>query len=103
MTIRMASPEDATEGYYRMTHYIEDGGPFDVACRALLAAGFKINWADRIVRPTAPSDDPNDPDNKPAKQDRIKFSYPSCGLNAWAKPSAKITCADCAVLMPPTQ
>jgi hypothetical protein len=89
---------------YRMTHYIEQNGAFDVACAALLDSGFKINWADRIIRSkmeTVDPDDPDDPDATPQKKDRIKFSCPSCGLNAWAKPTAKLACATCSLHLSP--
>lgn len=65
---------------HQMTHYIIEGGPFDRACTALLNAGFRINW-----------------------HDRIKFTCRVCGLNAWAKPSARLGCTDCAVPMLPTK
>lgn len=73
----------------RMSHFIIDGGAFDRACAALLATGFRINWHDH-VKPEVPAAEPG-----AAKTDRIKFSCPSCGLNAWAKPTAQITCTDC--------
>ena len=80
---------------YRMTHFIEEGGPFDCECQALLESGFQINWADRIVRPNVPNHDPNDPGEQPQKKDRVKFTCPGCALNAWAKPSAKFACVTC--------
>ncbi len=88
---------------YQMTHYIEEGGLFDRACTELLDTGFKINWADRIVRSNSP-----DPDNGAAppeaptpKSDRIKFTCTECGLNAWAKPTAKLDCGNCRVSLRP--
>lgn len=32
----------------RVTHLIEDDGPFDIACRKLLADGFAFAWVDRV-------------------------------------------------------
>ncbi len=83
---------------YRMSHYIVEGGPFDIACTELLASGFRINWHERVILYTATpgGDEPIEPD---AKKDRIKFTCPSCTLNAWAKPAARLTCTDCRVQM----
>ncbi|MCW2308840.1 SprT-like domain-containing protein [Rhodobium gokarnense] len=85
---------------HRMSHVIVNGGPFDIACRALLDTGFQINWHDRVnlTGLHAGGDDDVDHPN-PQKKDRIKFTCPECGLNAWAKPSALLKCADCERLM----
>jgi len=84
----------------RVSHWIIPGGRFDVACSALLESGFSILWRDRLIRATKPAD-PNGDDGseKKPKRDRIKFSCPQCTLNAWAKPSAKLTCTTCGVAM----
>jgi len=85
---------------YRMTHYIVEDGLFDRACSELLASGLQINWADRVVHRKQPGVDPNDPETGAeiaTKRDRIKFTCGSCGLNAWAKPSAQLACATCAL------
>jgi len=37
------------------------------------------------------------------KNDRIRFSCPECALNAWAKPSAKLACGTCGLIMNPSQ
>lgn len=94
---------------FQMTHYIADGGPFDLACQALLADGFRINWADRVeawheIHGTMSA--PAAPGSKvapvvPTKKDRIKFTCPSCGQNAWARPSAEIACTPCALRLLP--
>lgn len=36
-------------------------------------------------------------ENRPSrkKKDRLKFTCHSCGMNAWAKPTAKLTCTNC--------
>ena len=40
-----------------MSHYIEDGGPFDKACKELLTTEFKLSWLDRFPphKPTPPT------------------------------------------------
>jgi len=92
---------DGNKTGYRMSHYIDKDGVFDLSCSLLLKSGFQIKWADRIVRSKLPDCDPSDPDNNSSKKDRIKFTCPSCSLNAWAKPSAKIACGTCSLIMSP--
>jgi len=85
----------------RMTHYIIDGGPFDVACRDLLDSDFRINWHDRLVfQSVGPNGDPDDTPAPPQKKDRVKFTCGECDLNAWAKPSARLVCGICGIAMP---
>jgi len=72
----------------QMSHYIREGGPFDRACAALLARGFGITWADRAVA--------SHPGGKKTRSGvRVKYSCPSCGLNAWAKPESALVCGTC--------
>ena len=85
---------------HRMSHVIVNSGPFDIACRALLDTGFQINWHDRVNLTGLHAGGDDDGDQpEPQKKDRIKFTCPECGLNAWAKPSALLKCADCERLM----
>lgn len=88
---------------HRMTHYIIEGGPFDLACRELLSAGFRINWHGRVeLRTTGFSGGGTSPDpdpQQPGKRDRVKFTCPCCKLNAWAKSTAGLTCTACSVPM----
>ncbi len=109
-----AAPGGKRTGY-RVSHNILPGGMFDRVCSELLATGFRISWADRIVRPNSgdfgfgaseaggESVGPNAA-IKAKKRDRIRFtcSDKSCGLNAWAKPSAKLICGNCRVKMHPS-
>jgi predicted SprT family Zn-dependent metalloprotease len=55
-----------------MSDYIIEGGRFQVACRKLLARGFKLDWQGRSQ-------------DEPKKWGRIKYSCPNCGLNAWGE------------------
>lgn len=81
----------------RMTHYIIAGGAFDRACATLLATGFRINWHDHLQRKGSSGGPAGEPGAE--KADRIKFSCLSCHLNAWAKPTAHLTCTDCRLPM----
>lgn len=84
---------------HRMTHYIVDGGPFDRACRELIATGFLITWRDRLVFTGGNSGAGDDDLEPPQKKDRVKFTCRQCALNAWAKPSALLSCTICGVPM----
>ncbi|WP_417729050.1 hypothetical protein [Roseovarius sp.] len=81
---------------YGMTHLIIENGPFDRAARALLESGFEFRWRDRrsLIDPTKLPDEPDDTGEDP-KPTRAKYSCPSCGLNAWAKPAARLVCGVC--------
>jgi predicted SprT family Zn-dependent metalloprotease len=67
-----------------MTHYIVDGGPFDLACRELLAGGVRLEWQSR-ERPASPA----------KARSKTKYSCPGCGLNVWGKPGLHVLCGDC--------
>lgn len=69
----------------RMSHYIIDGGPFDASCRALLSTGFKLTWQSKR---TGNGD-------KVTKKDKIKYTCPDCGVNAWGKPGLHLICGEC--------
>lgn len=82
---------------YRMSHYVEEGGRFDVVCRELLVSGFTLRWRDKVqyaVRRAQRDELPAKALESPA-QTRAKFTCANCKLNAWAKPSARIACVDC--------
>ncbi len=91
---------------YQMSHYIIDGGPFDLSFQRLVASGFELSWADHSTRISAAPDGENTPDSsgdpesaKPKKKDRIKFRCSGCALNAWAKPAAKLARGSCHILL----
>jgi hypothetical protein len=68
----------------KMTHYILEGGPFDLAATELLAGGFKLTWQDPGSGRAAKSG-----------QNKQKYTCPQCGLNAWAKPDVHLVCGSC--------
>ena len=70
-----------------MSHYVIPDGPFEQAYRQLAASGWKLNL-ESVVR-----------EGKTATKrypQKTKFSCSTCGLNAWAKPDAALTCTACA-------
>jgi hypothetical protein len=94
----------------RVTHMIVEGGPFDLACAALLDTGVGIAWVER-GHPTAHEGGEGEGGEgaegegtgKAAKAARAKaasktkFCCPGCGANAWGKPDLRITCGACNV------
>ena len=75
------------------SHYILEGGPFDLAAETLLARGFRLNWQSADFTGQAA---------KTAKdRSKTKFTYPSCGQNAWAKAEAALICGVCEEPMEP--
>jgi hypothetical protein len=69
----------------KITHYVIRGGAFDGAANELLADSFKVSWASI----------PNGPGAAQKKKNKIKYTCEACGLNAWAKPNARLICGDC--------
>lgn len=70
----------------QMTHYIIEGGPFDVACAEFTG---KLQWQS-LPRPSA---------LKTKASSKTKFTCPECGQNAWAKPTSNLMCGDCEIHM----
>jgi len=84
-----AAPGGAMTGQ-KMSHYVIEGGPYDVACDELVSMGFSLTWADR-----------GDYDRKQPKTvvSKMKFTCPDCQQNAWAKPTGSLVCGECDVPM----
>jgi SprT-like family len=70
----------------RVTHMIEAGGASAASCAALVASGVTINWHDPHAKSAAA---------RKKRNTRAKFTCRGCGLNAWAKPQARLACGDC--------
>ena len=87
----------------QMTHYIIEGGPFDVACNELLASGFELSWSEknRIAEALAnpvegdPDGGDGDPVEPKDRSNRHKYTCPGCRLNAWGKPNILLMCGQC--------
>lgn len=108
-----------------MTHYIIEGGAFEMACQELLTTGFTLSWYDRYAPPeyvaqiraaqasaSAGLADPAHPSpagseitgpdgaivedpGEPSKTYKTKYTCPNCKANAWGKPTLKLICGDC--------
>lgn len=73
----------------KVTHEIVEGGPFDVACKELLAAGLTLPYSERAFTEQQAKR------AKVKKASKTKYTCPSCEANAWAKPGANLVCGDC--------
>ena len=76
----------------KVTHIIEEGGRFDKACTAYLATAPAILYHDRAGDGEAAT-------RKKKAASKTKYSCPTCDLNAWAKPDAKLICGKCKKVM----
>lgn len=70
----------------KVSHYVETGGAFEVACAELLSSGFDTLLVDLSSY-----------DNARVKKAASKTRYTcvTCLAKAWAKPGTKLTCGDC--------
>jgi predicted SprT family Zn-dependent metalloprotease len=84
------APGGKTTGQ-QMTHYIVEGGAFDIAYERLMASGWNDILPVDIWRMGARKKKPG--------ATRQKYTCPGCELNVWAKPSARLRCEDCDELM----
>jgi ssDNA-binding Zn-finger/Zn-ribbon topoisomerase 1 len=86
---------------YHMTHFIIDGGPFDILTRQMITSGFKLSWleAEVPISDLTPVKAPRFPEDDDGSH-RWKFTCPKCGFNAWAKPNGLVDCGTCHILMP---
>lgn len=108
----------------RMSHYVAEGGPFDVACTDLMTREFTLSWFDRFPpvppgaaglgpAPSGAGDDGPDkgrgewidlvglgieapaPGGKPRTGGRVKYRCPGCGVQVWGKPDLALMCGAC--------
>ena len=67
-----------------VTHDIIPGGLYAQAYSKLKAQGFELHWQ------SVPGQQA-----KAKAASKTKFTCPTCGQNAWAKPAAALICGDC--------
>lgn len=72
----------------KVSHYIEDGGAFDRACAELVSKGFDALYVELWSEGEAAK-------RKKKAASKTRYTCPDCGLNAWAKPDARLVCGDC--------
>jgi hypothetical protein len=72
-----------------VSHYILDNGPFDIACRELLAGGNAgLRYGDMVT-----------PEGRKPTESKLKYTCPVCGLNVWGKPHVRVACIGCVKVM----
>jgi hypothetical protein len=72
----------------RVSHYIVEGGPFDVSYQQLRATRWKLNLQSAPVRNTT----------APPKS-KLKFTCSLCNQNVWGKPDTLVDCGHCGARM----
>lgn len=82
-----------------MTHFIIEGGAFDLACRDLLATGWQLQWEQPARQTPAPGGSKGATGGESPKATRRKFTCANCKLTAQAKPTARLVCGECQVEM----
>ena len=87
-------PEDQKDKYgegaatgQKVSHYIVRGHAFDTACKELLDGGFVLDLQQAPHLALK------------AKKNKLKYTCPQCGINAWAKPEVKLACGECGIPM----
>jgi hypothetical protein len=85
-----------------VSHYIVPGGPFEMAANELLMIGFAIAWTEEPPEAAeAPVEGAGGPDKTAKSGKRVKYTCPSCGLNAWARHRIQLVCgADMTAMEP---
>jgi hypothetical protein len=70
-----------------VTHYVIPGGAYARAYAKLADAGFRLNWQSAWFDGGV--------SRKKKTASKTKYTCPTCGTNAWAKPQAKLICGGC--------
>jgi len=71
-----------------VTHYIQDGGRYQVAYKELQANGFLLQWQ-------SPEEAKNGNKSKKKDASKRKFTCPKCGKNVWGTADSFIACLKC--------
>lgn len=69
----------------KMTHYIDEAGPFAAAMADLVAGGYSLPY---FTQPKVAAEKKKD-------LSKVKFTCQCCGSKAWAKIGTRIICGDC--------
>jgi predicted SprT family Zn-dependent metalloprotease len=72
----------------KVSHYIEEGGAFSKACAELVSNGFDSLYVELWTEGAAEK-------RKTKAASKTRYTCPSCGANAWAKPRTALICGDC--------
>ena len=70
----------------KVSHYIIDGGPFEIACNELTKDGFTIQYL---------TNGKNGAGKAKTARLRVTYKCPCCDESAVAKPEVKLICGEC--------
>jgi len=72
--------------------YIAEGGPFAAACAELAGQGVAVSYVDLWG-------EEGEKTRRTKAASKTKYTCPSCGLNAWAKPEVVLLCGECEIAL----
>jgi predicted SprT family Zn-dependent metalloprotease len=79
-----------------MSHYIITNAAFHKTALDLMQTGWSLNWQSPDISDLIPKPQQEQPqEHKERRSSKTKFTCPTCGQNAWAKPSAHVHCGEC--------
>jgi hypothetical protein len=67
-----------------MSHYIQEGGPFQQQWKVLAECGFTFDYQDRLT---------NGPEI--VRKLKVRYACPICSIHVWGKPDLHIICEEC--------
>jgi len=76
----------------KVSHYIAEGGPFAAACAELAGQGVAVSYVDLWG-------EGDEKTRRTKAASKTKYTCPSCGLNAWAKPAVVLVCGECEIAL----
>lgn len=79
----------------KVSHYIIDGGVFDIHTKKLLESDFGLRWQGILASTDLDIEKPK----AKRKKSKLKYTCPECQQNAWAKPETPLMCGRCRVDM----
>ena len=86
----------------KMTHYIVDGGPFDLSYSSLQTEGFALPWGEIIDKAEGYDAEGDEDSGGENKTNRVKYICPGCDTKVWGKPALEIYCGPCKVPFQPS-
>jgi predicted SprT family Zn-dependent metalloprotease len=87
----------------RMLDYCIEGGQFQQAVQTLLnSTAFRISWHEHVTEQKNDGGT-GESDGLRRSGKRVKFTCPSCQVNAWGKDSLLLVCGACSQVMTPPQ
>ncbi len=92
-----------------MSDYVIHGGLFARSYERFVQSGYAIRWSSETLENKIDAEDGStttddtERERKLKQRSKTKYTCSVCGLNAWAKPQAKLACVNCTVVMQENQ